>query len=328
MERVITVMKTSWFRLVSALAFALALASLAVAQSNVGDNETTQSNSGASIDDHSTKSAGIRIGHGDLLEMKVFDVPELTQALRIDDNGKTEIALLGSLQLAGLTTGEAQAFIEKKLRDSQFIIDPHVSLLIREYGTQGVSVVGEIKKPGIYPVLGSRNLLDIIAQAGGITPFAAHKALIQRRDSTQDKIEVSLSNDASELVSGNVELRPGDTIIVPKAGEMYVIGEIEGTGGCVMKNDGRLTLLQAVALAAGVNRTASSGKTRIIRKTPTGFEEAKVDLKRVLAGKTADLALKAEDIVYIPPSNAKSILMRAPSVMQSAASAAVYQSIP
>ena len=83
-----------------------------------------------------------------------------------------------------------------------------------------------------------------------------------------------------------------------------------------------------VALAAGVNRTAATSKTRIIRKTATGFEEAQVDLKRLLQGKAADVALQPEDIVYIPPSSTKSILMRAPSLAQTAASAAVYSAVP
>ena len=273
-------------------------------------------------------AARVRIGPGDLLELNVFDVPELAQPIRVDDKGMGVVNLIGALHFAGMTTAEAQGQVESKLKSGNFVLDPHVSILIREYGTQGVSVVGEVRKPGVYPVLGKRNLLDIIADAGGTTPFAGHEATIKRRDAQDKPITASLSNDPGELLGSNVELEPGDTLIVPKAGIVYVIGDVGRPGGFVMQTSGRITLLQAVALAAGVNRTAAATKSRIIRKTATGFEEANVNVKRLLQGKAADIELHAEDIVYIPPSNTKAFLLHAPALAQSAVSSAIYQSVP
>ena len=270
----------------------------------------------------------VRIGPGDLLQMSVFDVPELGQTVRVDDKGDGVINLLGRIHFAGMTPAEAQTQVANELQSRNLIVDPRVTLLIQEYGTQGVSVVGEVKRPAVYPVLGSRNLLDVIAAAGGLTPLAAHQATIHHRGENEKPVTASLSNDPSQLLATNVELRPGDTVIIPRAGIVYVIGDVGRSGGFIMQNSGKITLLQAVALAAGVNRTAATSKTRIIRKAATGFEEAQVDLKRLLQGKAADLALQPEDIVYIPPSNTKSILMRAPSLAQSAASAAVYSAVP
>jgi polysaccharide export outer membrane protein len=270
----------------------------------------------------------LRVGPGDLLGVKVFDVGELTQEVRVSDRGEAIFTFLGPLQLAGLTTAEAQTLVENRLRDGNYVREPHVSIMIQEYATQGVSVLGQVGKPGVYPVLGSRTLLDVISEAGGITPLAAHEATIKRRKGG-DVISASLSDNPGELLASDVELWPGDTVIVPKAGIVYVIGDVGRPGGFIMENNGRVTLLEAVALAAGVNRTAAQSKTRVIRKTAGGYEDMPVDLKRVLQGKAADIPLEREDIVYVPPSMAKTLLLHSPQVLESAAaSAAVYAQVP
>jgi polysaccharide biosynthesis/export protein len=271
---------------------------------------------------------GIRIGAGDLLEITVLDVPELTQAIRVTDTGSASFNLIGQLHLQGLSTDEARLLVAKKLREGNYILEPQVSILIREYGTQGVSVTGEVRRPGIYQVLGKRRLLDVISEAGGVTAVASHEATIQRRSGTQQTITASLSNNPSELLASNLELEPGDTIIVPRAGIFYALGDVGRPGGFVMQNSGRVTLLQAIAYAAGANRTASDSNLKIIRKNATGLEEIKINLKAILKGKNADVELKAEDILYVPQSGAKALLARAPALAQSAASAVVYQAIP
>jgi len=272
-------------------------------------------------------TARIRIGPGDLLHLSVFDVPELTQELRVSDTGEATLTLIGPIHLQGLTAAEAQTLIEARLRQSQFILDPQVSLIIREYGTQGVSVLGEVRKPGVYQVLGARNLLDIISAAGGTTPFAAQQATVKRRES-KEKFSASLSNDPSELLAREVELQPGDTVIVPRAGIVYVLGDVGRPGGYLMQNSGRISLLEAVALAEGPTRTAAKKHTRLIRKNAAGIQETVLDLKHVLEGRAPDPELLPEDIVYIPPSTPKSLLMHTPAVMQAATSAAVYQAVP
>ena len=272
-------------------------------------------------------TARIRIGPGDLLEVSVFDVPELAQLVRVNDSGIANLTLLGSLHLDGLTTGEAQELIEYRLRRGEFLLDPHVSLIIREYATQGVSVLGEVTKPGVYQVLGTRNLLDIISEAGGTTRFAAQQATVKRRAS-QETLTASLSNDPAELLASELELQPGDTVIIPKAGIVYVLGDVARPGGYVMQNSGRISLLEAVALAQGPIRTAAKKHTRLIRKQASGVQETVLDLKRVLEGRAPDPELQPEDIVYVPPSTPKSLIMRSNVVVQSATSAAVYHAVP
>jgi polysaccharide export outer membrane protein len=108
----------------------------------------------------------------------------------------------------------------------------------------------------------------------------------------------------------------------------YVLGDVGRPGGYVMQNSGRISLLQVVAMAQGVNRTAARKHTRLIRKAASGVDETILDLKRVLEGSAADPELRPEDIVYIPPSTAKSLLLHTPALVQAASSAAVYQAVP
>ena len=272
-------------------------------------------------------NARILIGPGDLLSMTTFDVPELDQTIRVSDTGDAVLTLVGSLHLAGLTAAEAQRLIEDRLRQGNFLLDPHVSLIIREYGTQGVSVLGEVRKPGVYQVLGTRTLLDIISEAGGTTPLAAQQATVKRR-AGEEKLVASLSNDPAELLAQQVELRPGDTVIVPKAGIVYVLGDVGRPGGYVMQNSGRISLLEAVAMAEGVNRTAAKKHTRLIRKSASSATDTVLDLKPILEGRAPDPELHPEDIVYVPPSTPKALLMHTPAIVQSAAAAVVYQAVP
>lgn len=270
----------------------------------------------------------IRVGPGDLLGIRVFDVEELTQDVRVSDQGEGVFTFLGSQHVAGMTTSEVQALIEDGLRKGDYVQDPHVSVMIHEYGTQGVSVLGQVGKPGVYPVLGKRTLLDLISEAGGITTIAAHEATVKRRQGGE-VFTASLSDNPGELLASEVELWPGDTVVVPKAGIVYVIGDVGRPGGFLMENNGRVTLLEAVALASGVNRTASQRKTRLIRKTPNGYDEKPVNLKAILEGKVSDIPLQREDIVYIPPSTARTLLFHSPQVLESAAaSATVYGRVP
>jgi len=305
----------------------LAILSFALACSCVAQETVAPDASHAGPGTRAVDSERIRIGPGDLLDLSVFDVPELTQVVRVSDAGDATLVLLGSLRLDGLTAAEAQALIEDRLQKGNLILHPHVSVIIREYGTQGVSVLGEVRKPGVYQVLGTRNLLDIISEAGGTTPFAAQEATVKRRASPE-KFTASLSNDPAQLLAHDVELRPGDTVIVPKAGIVYVLGDVGRPGGYIMQNNGRITLLQVVAMAQGVNRTAARKHTRLIRKTAAGVDETILNLKQVLEGGAADPELQPEDIVYIPPSTAKSLVMRTPALMEAATSAAVYQAVP
>ena len=182
-------------------------------------------------------------------------------------------------------------------------------------------MVGEVQKPGVYPVLGSRTLLDIISEAGGTTPAAGPDVTVKHPDG--DTASFRLTKNAQASLATDIELLPGDKVIVPRAGLIYVLGEVGRPGGFLMENDGKMTILQAVAMAGGTNRTASMNHTRIIRKTETGYEEIPIPLKTLLQSSGGDMQLQPEDILYVPTNVAKAALYRTtPSLVDAASSAA------
>src|SRR5579864_5112255 len=155
------------------------------------------------------------ISAGDLIEVSVYGVPELSQKTRVNGSGDLYMPLVGYTHVEGLTIADAQAVIEKRLIDGGYVNNPHVSLFTAEYA-QGVSVMGEVNKPGIYPLVGSHSVLDLISAAGGVTPAAGRNISIIRRDDPKHGVTVALSNDPAKNNDGNVDIQQGDTIIVSK----------------------------------------------------------------------------------------------------------------
>jgi polysaccharide biosynthesis/export protein len=273
------------------------------------------------------KEPQVRVGPGDLLEIHVFQEPDMTQTVRVNGFGDASVSLIGRVHVGELTPDEARDVIAQLLVTGHFLVNPQVSVLIQEYGTQGVSVLGEVQKPGVYPILGNRTLLDVISQAGGTTVYAGSSVTV-KRNSDGTLLTIPLTKNAASMLASDVRMQPGDKIMIPRASVIYVLGDVGRPGGFLMQNSGHMTILQAVALAGGQNRTAAMGSVRLIHKTATGYTDTQIPLKRILDGHELDSELQAEDILYIPNSAAKSIFYRtAPSIIQSAAGAAVYGAI-
>ncbi len=251
----------------------------------------------------------LAIGAGDLLDISVYGVPELAQKVRVTPEGEAYLDLIGYVHLDGLTVEEAQALIEKKLADGGFVVNPHVSVLISEYVNQGVAIMGEVARPGIYPVYGTRRLFDLIAAAGGLTPRAGRLISISHRD-PPSTIQIKFSDDPARSTETNVVILPGDTIVVSKAGVIYVVGDVIHPSGFVLDNNEKLSVLQALALAGGATNTAALDGSKIIRKTPSGREEVPVPLKKILTQKAKDVAMQPDDILFVPGSPAKGFANR------------------
>ena len=268
----------------------------------------------------------LNIGCGDLLDISVYDLPEMKHTVRVDTGGNISFSLIGSTHAAGLSTRELEARLEKLLMDGGYVKNPQVSVLILEYATQGVSVSGEVNKPGIYPALGPRRLMDIISAAGGLTERAGRTVALTRRDRPDTPEIVTLPRDPVEALQKNVQVFPGDTIVVSRAGVVYVIGDVGKPSGFTMDKNETLTLLQALALAEGVKSTAAYGSAKLIRRNPDGVQEIPVNLKHILAGKVPDLTLQAEDIVFVPTSLAKGAARRTvDSIVQVATGVVIYR---
>jgi polysaccharide export outer membrane protein len=267
----------------------------------------------------------LAIGGGDLLKISVFGAPDSDQEVRVDPDGNANLNFIGSVHLGGLTTNQAETLVAKKLSDGGFYTHPQVTVFAKEYATQGVSVLGEVQKPGVYPLLGSRRLFDVLSLAGGTSQKAGRIVSITRRDHPETPTTVYLSNDAAESAKSNVEIFAGDTVMVSRAGVVYVVGDVGKPSGVIMDNGTDMTVLQAIAMAQGTQPTAALNKAKLIRKTPNGPQEMPLALKDMLASKAPDVRLQAEDIIFVPNSAAKSAGRRTlEAIIQSATGLAVY----
>src|SRR5438445_5360612 len=244
------------------------------------------------------------IGPGDEVEVTVYGAPDLSQHSRVNSSGNISVPLIGYVRLAGLSSSEAETAIETQLRQGHVVNDPQVSVYVKEYTCGGISVAGEVSKPGVYSVVVPHRLLDIFQAAGGLTEKAASRATIAHRGD-ENSIAVELSADPLRMATSNVELLPGDTVYVAKAGIVYVLGEVGKPGGYVLNSTGGVTVLRVVAAAGGPTHVASVGGTKMLRRTPNGLQELPVPLKELLHAKVADIPVQADDIIYVPTSRLK-----------------------
>jgi polysaccharide export outer membrane protein len=267
----------------------------------------------------------LQISAGDLLDVEVFDTPELSAKLRVDEHGAVTLPVAGVLPVRGLTAEQAGQAIEARFHDTEVLKDPHVSVTVLEFATQGVTVLGEVKTPGVYPLLGAHGLLDLISAAGGLTASADKAITVTHRDDPNHPSIVRLESKPGSTAAANVDIQPGDTIMVSHSGIVYVVGDVGKPGGFLIENNDRLTVLQAIALAQGTNRTASLNHALLIRTIDGRRTEVPISLKKILRNKAADETLADEDILFVPSSGAKSALANVESVLPSATSAAIYR---
>ncbi len=245
-----------------------------------------------------------RIGAKDLLEIAVFELPELNQTVRVSEDGSITLSLLGKVEVAGLTAQE----LEKKLAsllDQQYTKGAHVTVFIKEY--QKVSVIGAVGQPGQYQLIGPTTLLQAIAQAGGLTAQAMNEIFIYRQgnDGKQERIVINIG---SLTIGGNqdlnIELRPKDVVTVPidQILNVFVYGEVKTPGAIPYLSSKKITLLQAIAQAGGPTEWAKKSKLMIKRKDKKTGKEMKinVNLKNVISGKIADINLEEGDVVIVP----------------------------
>ena len=285
-------------------------------------------NAGASGGSGFGSGAAGPIGAGDLVEMSVFDTPELSGKLRVSNTGDIFLPLVGTLHVQGLKAQEAQSLIRQKFIDGGFLKDPQVTVFISEYATQGVSVVGEVHKPGVYPAFGSHRLLDYISLAEGLTPLAGTTITITHIGHPDQPEHFKMVAGSAPSLENNPEILPGDTIFVEKTGLVYVVGDVVRPGGFPMDHDEHLTIMQLIALAQGTNYTAAKGSVRLIRTTPAGREEIPIDLKKIFAAKAEDMKLQDNDILFVPNSLARSALKAVGSVAVPAAATATIYKVP
>lgn len=260
------------------------------------------------------EGAEYRLGPDDLLEITVFDAPELGRTVRVSATGEISLPLLGIVAAAGRTPHELERDLEERLQ-AKFMRAPQVSVFVRELRSQGVSVLGAVRRPGVHQIPGRATLLELLSLAEGLAEDAGDRILIRRAGQPEqappEEVELGAMLAAAEA-GRNPVVFPGDVVTVTRAGVVYVVGEVRKPGGFLLRANESLSVLQALALAEGLTRTAARGAARIIRTDgETGRrEEIPVDLGRVLAGKSPDPILASRDIVFVPHSAARGAFYR------------------
>ena len=247
-----------------------------------------------------------RIGPKDLLDVKVFEVPELNVERRVSDAGKIDLPLLGEFPVGGMTAGEAASRLEEMLKD-KYVNRASVSIVIKEYQDKPVSVLGAVAKPGSLTVSGNWTLLQAISAAGGLTPQAGKKIYVLRRaeNSLSDTLELStddLLQNASML--WNVPIFPSDVINVPAKStvKVFCLGEVKTPGALEFDGNDAVTLLAVIAKAGGLTDRASK-TIRIQRRHPDGkTTELVAHYGRIVSGHETNPVLQPDDVVIVKES--------------------------
>ena len=261
----------------------------------------------------------LRLGPGDLIDVEVFDVPELKQQLRVNEAGDGEFLGVGKLHVAMLTVAEAEDALATQLQQKLLVKYPQVTLIIREFGTQGVSINGEVRRPGIYPMWAPLSLLQLFAEAGGLTELAAQQVEIRHHDGNSETVA---TKNAISLA-----LHPGDAVIVARTGVAYIVGEVSRAGGYAMQDEGKLSIAQLVSLGGGLRPTARASKAKLVRGTGDARHEFSINVESILRGRSPDVPLEANDILFVPDSLWKTAANRLQNITQMAAGAAIYTSL-
>jgi polysaccharide biosynthesis/export protein len=291
------------------------------------------------------KTGDYIIGAGDLLGIEVFDVPELSRDVRVNETGFVTIPLIPvKVQAGGLTQFQFQDKLTELLQVNGLVTHPQVTVTVKEQHSQPITVIGSVRTPITIQAVHQMSLLQVLSQAGGITDDAGSQVLITRKPAVTEPVGnpgVSVADTATApaastpagtantitidlndlLGSGdpkyNIPLQGGDVVTVPRAGVVYAVGAVQHPGGFVMQSDRQqLTVLKVVSLAGGLTPTAKPGSAVILRQPPGSQQrqQVSVDVKKILALKTEDISLRQNDILYVPDSTGKHALRRSAEV--------------
>lgn len=236
----------------------------------------------------------IQLGPGDSVSIQVYGQPDMATTVYVSDDGTIPVPLAGPVQIAGLSPSEASKRIEKALKDGMFLVDPHVTLTVTVSRSQRVSVLGQVGKPGLYPIESNTTIFDLLAMAGGALDTSSEEIFLLRTDAsgTLQRYPINLKGlDSSKNAIPDQALRGGDSILVPRAEQFYIYGEVTSPNKYRVEPD--MTVIQAIARAGGVTSRGS---------------ERRVDIKRLVDGKYVNVkaklndAVKADDVIHVKES--------------------------
>lgn len=213
------------------------------------------------------------LGAGDSVTLHVFGQPDMDSVLGVADDGTMNVPLAGPVPIAGLSADAAARRVEKALKDGGFLVDPHVTLTVTASLSQRVSVIGEVRNPGRYPVDSKTTVVDLLAEAGGLNELGSDTVYVLRPDPNGDvkRFAVSLKglNDQRHPTPSQL-LRAGDSLVVPRAEQFYIMGEVQKPDKYKLEPD--MTVMQAISLAGGLTPKGTYRRVEIKRMGKNGAE--------------------------------------------------------
>lgn len=219
------------------------------------------------------------IGVGDVVTVTVYGRPELETTVYVANDGSIDMPLAGRIPIAGLEPSAAARLIEKALLDGELLTNPQVSLTFAEFRSQQISVLGEVRTPGRFPLPTRTTVLDALAQAGGFTELGGGEVVVLRPyDDGVQQYTLDIEQFANDgLSAASFELRGGDTVLAPKAKRFYIYGEVRLPS--VYRIEPGMTVMQALSVAGGLTERGSDRRVEIRRPQPDGsFRKLSVDL--------------------------------------------------
>lgn len=237
-----------------------------------------------------------RVGEGDVLKVMVYDNPDLETTTRVSGDGTILFPLIGELDIEGLTVSQIAAKIAGKL-STGFILHPQVSVFVEEFRSKRAIIMGEIKLPGLYELSGSTSLMELISKAGGLTVDAGSEITIKRKNPENPGQDDLITTDLKSLMeeqasSSNVAIMDGDSVFVPRAGVVYVTGQVKRPD--VYKLESGTSVIKAITMAGGFSELASQKRTRLIRRV----DGAETVIERV----PMHTIVMPEDVIVVPES--------------------------
>jgi polysaccharide export outer membrane protein len=230
-----------------------------------------------------------KLGAGDLLKITVFNYPDLATDARVSQSGNITFPLVGQLPVTGLSTREAENLVTRRLTDGGFLRQAQVSVLVVEYQSQKISVMGQVAKPGQYPLTQTNRVMYLLAEAGGvINGIAGDEATLLKSDGSKVQIDLIRMFDGDP--TQNPTVGSGDTLYVPRAFQFYIYGEVQRPGAYRLER--RMTVAQAISAGGGLTPKASESRMVVKRTDPKTGKEQRT------AVSSSDL-LQPDDVLFV-----------------------------
>jgi len=248
------------------------------------------------------------ISPGETVHIVVFDAPDFSVITRVSESGDVPYPILGSIHIGGLTSASASELLAKQLKDRNLMLDPEVTVTV-DSGSTGITILGEVRVPGVYPPPGKHLLSDLLATAGGLTANTGRLIEISNNRTPDKKTYISWDPTMHNTENFDRPVSPGDRVFVRACGIAYVGGNVTKPGAYSLCGSQKMTLSEVISLAGSVAPLSSQSHTYLVRTQPDGTRTVQqIDVHKVLTSRVADPVVQEDDIIYISPSPLKAVL--------------------